>query len=157
MGPIWRWPADLRRSLLAAFLLVAVLLVVGADPAEASLLHLAGPEPGGLGVSRGHLSDCPTPSHCARENWRVEDPGAALDQLLPALLAIEGVDLVESGPLYLRATAASRLFGFVDDVELHADPEAGVIEARSASRLGDSDLGVNARRLARLRSALPTS
>jgi len=42
-------------------------------------------------------------------------------------------------------------------VELHADPEAGVIEARSASRLGDSDLGVNARRLARLRSALPAS
>jgi uncharacterized protein (DUF1499 family) len=32
-----------------------------------------------------------------------------------------------------------------------------VIEARSVSRLGDSDLGVNAKRLARLRQALQPS
>jgi uncharacterized protein (DUF1499 family) len=48
----------------------------------------------------------------------------------------------------------SRLFGFVDDLELHAESERSVLEARSVSRLGDSDLGVNARRLDTLRRAL---
>lgn len=79
---------------------------------------------------------------------------AALDHLLPVLLALDGVELVRRSTDYLHATATSRLFGFVDDLELHADPRAGVIEARSRSRLGDSDLGVNARRLARLKASL---
>jgi uncharacterized protein (DUF1499 family) len=55
---------------------------------------------------------------------------------------------------YLHATAASALFGFVDDLELYADTEHGVLQARSVSRLGDSDLGVNAQRLAGLQRQL---
>ncbi|MFM7269727.1 MAG: DUF1499 domain-containing protein, partial [Cyanobium sp.] len=149
--------AALRRGALVVLggVLAGVLLSAAA-PAGASLLHLAGPAPADLALSQGHLSPCPTPAHCAREDWPVQDPVAALDRLLPALLALDGVDLVESRPGYLHATATSRLFGFVDDLELHADPAAAVIEARSASRLGDSDLGVNARRLARLKAALAT-
>jgi uncharacterized protein (DUF1499 family) len=48
----------------------------------------------------------------------------------------------------------SRLFGFVDDLELFADGPGRQIQARSQSRLGDSDLGVNGRRLERLHRAL---
>ena len=65
--------------------------------------------------------------------------------------------IVERDGSYLHATTTSRLFGFVDDLELQALPAAGVLQARSSSRLGDSDLGVNARRLAALRQALPGS
>jgi len=43
------------------------------------------------------------------------------------------------------------LFGFVDDLELLAVPASGMIQSRSISRLGDSDLGVNAARLDRLK------
>jgi uncharacterized protein (DUF1499 family) len=46
------------------------------------------------------------------------------------------------------------LVGFVDDLELYADTARGVLQARSVSRLGDSDLGVNARRLAALQDQL---
>jgi len=73
------------------------------------------------------------------------------------VLALDGVDLVETGDAYIHATVTSRLFGFVDDLELHADRQAGVIEVRSASRLGDSDLGVNGRRISALKAALPSS
>ena len=55
---------------------------------------------------------------------------------------------------YLHAEASSEIFGFVDDMELFADVDKGQIQARSESRLGDSDLGVNAARIAELRSAL---
>ena len=135
----------------------ALVLLFGALlplPASAALLHLEGPIPADLGLRQGHLAPCPTPAHCAREDWAVADPAAALERLLPAVLALDGVELVETGEGYLHATATSRLFGFVDDLELHATPAAGLIEARSVSRLGDSDLGVNARRLATLRQAL---
>jgi uncharacterized protein (DUF1499 family) len=43
----------------------------------------------------------------------------------------------------------------VDDLELYADPSRGVLQARSVSRLGDSDLGVIAQRLAALHQQLP--
>jgi len=84
----------------------------------------------------------------------VSNPAAALEKVLPAVLALEGIEIVETGSGYIHATATSRIFGFVDDLELHADAGRGVLEARSVSRLGDSDLGVNARRLATLRQAL---
>ena len=156
MSPrLWRWCRPWAARLVA--LVPALLLLVGALlplPAYAALLHLEGPIPADLGLHQGHLAPCPTPAHCAREDWAVADPAAALERLLPAVLALDGVELVETGEGYLHATATSRLFGFVDDLELHATPGAGLIEARSVSRLGDSDLGVNARRLATLRQAL---
>jgi uncharacterized protein (DUF1499 family) len=140
---------------LLGLLAALVVLIPGAGPAGASLLHLGGPVPGDLGVRQGHLAPCPSPAHCAREVWPVSDPPAALAALLPAVLSLDGVDVVETGDDYIHATAASRLFGFVDDLEVHADADGGVIEVRSVSRLGDSDLGVNARRLAALRRSLP--
>jgi uncharacterized protein (DUF1499 family) len=137
-----------------ALILSLTLILQAPGGAQASLFHLEGPPPTDLGLGQAGLSPCPSPAHCARENWVVADPGAALERLLPAVLALEGVQIVETGGGYLHATASSRIFGFVDDLELHAAPQQGVIEARSISRLGDSDLGVNARRLATLRRAL---
>lgn len=139
-------------------LLASVLLLLappgGPAAAQAALFHFEGPVPPELGVREGHLAACATPAHCARETWPVADPDATLERLLPVVLSLDGVQLVTTEPGYLHATATSRLFGFVDDLELHADAAAGQIEARSTSRLGDSDLGVNARRLATLRAAL---
>lgn len=55
---------------------------------------------------------------------------------------------------YLHAECQSALFGFVDDLELHLKAANAVIDVRSASRLGYSDLGVNRRRVEDLRSQL---
>jgi uncharacterized protein (DUF1499 family) len=141
-------------ALLCSLLLFLLVPPGGVATAEAALLHLEGPVPAELGVKEGHLAACATPAHCARETWPAADPTATLERLLPAVLSLEGVQVVATEPGYLHATATSRLFGFVDDLELHADATAGVIEARSTSRLGDSDLGVNARRLTSLKAAL---
>jgi uncharacterized protein (DUF1499 family) len=150
---------SLRR--VVAGLLLALVLASAAlglpERAAASLLHLEGPVPEDLGVHQGSLSPCPSQAHCARADWSVPDPAAALSSLLPVLETTEGLSIVERDGRYLHATATSRLFGFVDDLELYAVPAAGVLQARSTSRLGDSDLGVNARRLAALRQELPGS
>jgi uncharacterized protein (DUF1499 family) len=120
-----------------------------------ALFQLVGPVPADLGVHDGSLSRCPSTAHCARIDWPVADPAATLAALRPVIEAMPRTELVEEGAGYLHATSSSALFGFVDDLELYADPANGLLQARSVSRLGDSDLGVNAQRLAALEAALP--
>lgn len=55
---------------------------------------------------------------------------------------------------YLHAECRSAVFRFVDDLEFEVRPESATIAVRSASRLGWSDLGVNRRRVERLRARL---
>jgi uncharacterized protein (DUF1499 family) len=146
------------RWLCAPLLALALaLLLLAPGTAAASLLHLDGPQPAGLGGRDGRLAPCATPAHCARADWPLEDPAAALAVLEHWLAQAPGVAVLERRDGYLHATATSRIFGFVDDLELLADPAHGLLQARSVSRLGDSDLGVNARRLARLREQLPAA
>ena len=119
-----------------------------------ALFHWVGPVPADLGVHSGALSPCASPAHCARADWAVADPQAALNALVPVIEAMPRTEIVEQSDGYLHATATSAFFGFVDDLELYADSAAGVLQARSVSRLGDSDLGVNRQRLTDLNREL---
>tara|TARA_A100001391_G_scaffold74115_3_gene47941 strand:- start:854 stop:1192 length:339 start_codon:yes stop_codon:yes gene_type:complete len=57
------------------------------------------------------------------------------------------------GPARVEARFTTRVLRFVDDVTFYVH-EDGVIEVRSASRLGYWDLGANRRRVEDLRQAL---
>ena len=127
-------------------IITSVFLVFG--------LHFEGPLPGDLGVHAGSLSPCESSAHCARADWAVADPEAALASLQGVIAASPRTLIVEQRPGYLHATATSQLFGFVDDLELYAQEGTGTLQARSVSRLGDSDLGVNNQRLQALHQAL---
>lgn len=148
------WLTARLTAALSLLLALCCVLLAPVPAARAAVLHLEGPIPADLGASANGLAPCASPAHCAEASWPVEDPQAALSALLPSLLALEGVDLVETEESYLHATVTSRLFGFVDDLELFADGPRKQLQARSQSRLGDSDLGVNGRRLERLHRAL---
>ncbi len=127
-------------------------------PALLLVFHFAGPVPDSLGPVAGQLPACTAPAHCVREDWSVADPVEALGRLAPQLAVTPGTRVERFNDQvpqpYLHATATSRFFGFVDDLELLADPGRGVLQVRSQSRLGDSDLGVNQRRVDGLRQAL---
>ena len=58
---------------------------------------------------------------------------------------------------YVRVECASWLFRFVDDMEFYFDNDRKTIHLRSASRIGYSDLGVNRRRIERIRDRFVTS
>lgn len=106
----------------------------------------------------------PLRSDGAKPNWvsstaRKNDilhyiaPRPCPENPLPALeaaLRLGGLTVVHASGRYLHATARSSRFGFVDDLEFLYDPAAGLLHARSASRVGHSDLGVNRRRLEQL-------
>ena len=82
------------------------------------------------------------------------NPDAAWQRLRDILDADGSISIVASGDHYIRAEATTRLMRFTDDVEFLLDREAGVIDMRSASRLGYSDLGKNRKRLEGIRSAM---
>ena len=55
---------------------------------------------------------------------------------------------------HLQAEISSRLFGFIDELDLIIDPEQKLIHVRSAARTGYYDFGVNRRRVEKLRTRL---
>ena len=58
---------------------------------------------------------------------------------------------------YLQAVVTSPLMRFRDDIQLRYDSDASVIQVRSSSRLGVSDMGVNRKRVEMLRAQVAGS
>lgn len=119
------------------------------------------PTPTNLGPHDGRLNACPDSPNCvnsqadeaghAIEPLRLHGVRHALDRLRDLVATIPGAALTDTKPGYLRFEFRTRVCRFVDDVEFLADPPAGVIHVRSASRLGYSDLGANRRRIEDIR------
>jgi uncharacterized protein (DUF1499 family) len=109
----------------------------------------------------GKLKPCPNTPNCVSSESDEDrskvaplpfagDPEKAWQKLRESILEMGGhIQKDEEG--YLWATYTSRVFRFVDDVELQMDKAGGVVHVRSASRVGHSDLGVNRKRVEKLR------
>ena len=144
--------------------LVAFALWPGAAMAALFGSLFAGTPPADLGARDGRLAPCPDKPNCvssqsADDAHRVAPfplRGGALSSmaLLARVVAAQpGATIVVQRDDYLYATFASKIMGFVDDVEFVVDAPRGVVDVRSASRLGHSDLGVNRKRVEALRAA----
>jgi len=125
----------------------------------------SGSAPANLGVEQGRLAPCPETPNCVSSQapdavHKIEflsysgDQAAARQTLIQVLGAVPRTRIVAQDKDYIRAESESRLLGFIDDLEFYFPPESGRIEVRSSSRLGESDLGVNRRRLEQIRLAL---
>ena len=73
----------------------------------------------------------------------------AWDSIKRVVVMLGGNIIREDGN-YLHATYTSKLFRFVDDLELRLDETDKVIHMRSSSRVGYSDLGVNRKRVEKI-------
>jgi len=127
----------------------------------------AGTPPADLGAKDGRLKPCPRSPNCvssqadrADETHAIAplafkgDPAGAWRALRDLVAGWERAKVVVDEDAYLRAEFATRVMGFVDDVEFLLDPGARVIHVRSASRLGRRDFGVNRERVEAIRSRL---
>ncbi len=77
-------------------------------------------------------------------------PAAAYRRCLEAARALGWqIALADPQALRIEATDTTRFFGFKDDIVIRVTPlgAASRVDIRSASRAGQSDLGVNARRI----------
>lgn len=80
-------------------------------------------------------------------------PAQARARMLQVLRGHPRTRIVLEEPDYLKAECRSRVFRFVDDVEILFDDAARQIHFRSASRLGRKDFGVNRERMETIRKA----
>lgn len=129
-----------------------------------AIFSFSGTRPANLGVIDGKLQPCPNSPNCvSSQSTDAEhgiapltftgDPAAAIANLQKVILAMPRAKIITADGNYLYAEFTSALMGYVDDVEFFANPAKGIIEVRSASRLGESDLGVNRQRIEAIRAS----
>ena len=85
------------------------------------------------------------------------DGPSTIARIRTIVQAMRGAKIVKSDTDYVYAQFTTRLMKFVDDAEFWYDPVAGVVQVRSASRVGESDLGANRKRIEAIRAAQVTS
>lgn len=124
---------------------------------------LAGTRPDNLGVRAGQLAPCPSTPNCV--NSQSEDgvhkiepltynssSQAAIADLKSVLESFRRTKAIAQTDNYIYTEFTIPVVGFVDDVEFFLDENAKIIHVRSASRMGESDLGVNRNRIENLRN-----
>ena len=124
------------------------------------LAGCTGERPAQLGVLAGRLKECPGSPNCVASQAGdaahhiaplafKDEPEAAFARLKQILADRGDTEIIEAHPGYVRVEFHTLLF--VDDGEFLLDAEQGLIQVRSASRMGYSDLGKNRSRLEEIR------
>ena len=153
-------PIVTKRMIYVVVALVVLLPFVGLV-----VLRAMSARPQNLGVTEGQLAPCPKSPNCVSSQAEdaqhridplrlVGTPTSAIGQIDGVLSRMARTVVVTKTDRYLHAEVSSRIYRFVDDVEFLVDEQAGVIQCRSASRVGYSDLGVNRARIEQIRAAL---
>jgi uncharacterized protein (DUF1499 family) len=160
------------RVLKWLLLMVGALVLLGVAAGQLGLLR--GKAPGDLGVKDGKLkapSVTPNsvssqadlwPGHPQLATARIAplavagEPAVAMAKVKAAVEAMAGAVVVKAEGDYLYAQFTTPLMHYTDDVEFWFDRSAGVVQVRSASRLGEGDLGANRQRVEALRARLGT-
>ena len=123
----------------------------------------SGARPVGLGVTNGKFSPCPDAPHCVSsqskdDSHRMEpltyatSKKEAQEKLLNILRSTKRTKIISINDDYLHAECISSVFRFVDDLEFYFDDVEKTIHFRSSSRLGYYDLGVNRRRIEKIKA-----
>ena len=114
------------------------------------------------GTTNDRLSPCPKSPNCvsslSEDQSHYVEPltyevsqEEAREKLISVINSMKRSEIVTAEVNYIHATFKSVLFGFVDDVEFSFDDQKKIINVRSASRTGYSDLGVNRKRVEEIR------
>jgi uncharacterized protein (DUF1499 family) len=125
----------------------------------------SGTRPDNLGVNNGKLAACPKSPNCVSSQSPTSDEThfiqplkytstaeKALSDLKAVIESEDRTKIIEESSDYLYVEFKSALMGYVDDVEFYLDSSTNTIHVRSASRLGQSDLGVNRKRVETIRT-----
>ncbi len=155
--------------------LIALVVLAVALALASQLGLLRGRQPSDLGLHDGRLkppSPHPNsvssqaalyPEHPMRAYARIEplplqrSGPQTIERLRRIVAGMDGARIVQANSGYLYVQFTSRMLKLVDDTEFWFDPKAGVIQVRSASRLGRKDFGANRARIESVRARLAAS
>jgi uncharacterized protein (DUF1499 family) len=146
-----------KRRILRRLALLPILAVAGLY-----LLSMTSSRPDNLGVTNGKLAKCPDSPNCV--STQADDEAHRMDAIpmsgnneaiVAKIKSVIQTDfprarLVSEMNNYLHFEFTSAIFRFVDDVEFLVDDKGSVVNFRSASRVGHSDLGANRKRMEKI-------
>lgn len=144
-------------------LLIILTVVLGSS---AVIMIAAQRRPSNLGVTDGKLTPCPNSPNCVSTQAPTDDSEhyidaisftgsaeAATDRARLALAELPRTIFVTQEGNYLRFESRTESGIFADDVEIYVDGEQNLVQFRSASRIGYSDVGANRKRMEAFRAA----
>ena len=110
-----------------------------------------------LGVQENKLAPCPNSPNCVSSfdsdnSHTIRPLNADLEKIERMLVSLNHANIVDRSGNYMRVEFTSRILRYIDDVEFLHDENGGVTHVRSASRVGFTDLGVNRKRVEKIRS-----
>ena len=105
-------------------------------------------------ASHIELNECVEINHCVREEWEVGSIKQPFKNIKQIIENSPRSVIVELDGDYLHAEVTSKWMKYVDDLEISFVPESSKLQIRSESRVGESDLGVNQKRVDLLKSKL---
>jgi uncharacterized protein (DUF1499 family) len=160
----------MKLVLIIAAAVVGGVTVLAAGGLLVARLRTPSAEQMNLGIADDRLQPCPESPNCVSTCAAVTDQvhrvepvpltapqGEALTSARAALLSLPRTAIVEQRDHYLRAESRSAVYRFIDDVEVLVLPGAdagSVVHFRSASRVGQGDMGANRSRYQAFRAAL---
>ena len=120
-------------------------------------MNIANLSKSNLGVKNGKLSPLSKKPNCVSTQTEfsskrvapVKFSGEAAEfmaKVASAMASMPGAVIKQQSENYVYVVFTSKIMRFKDDVEVYLDEEEGLMHFRSASRVGYSDLGVNAKR-----------
>jgi uncharacterized protein (DUF1499 family) len=127
----------------------------------------SGKGPDEIGNDPSGLKRCPKSPNCVSSEAKDEqhaigpfhlkgDPKVSWPIIQDEIASMPKWRIVKATDNYIHVECKSRIFRFIDDLELSFNSSTGIISIRSASRTGYSDFGANRRRVELLRSVLKT-
>ena len=105
-------------------------------------------------ASHVELKPCVEVGHCVREEWEVNNIEQPFEEIKSFIENTPRTEIVEIDGDYLHAEATSKWMKYVDDLEVSFLPDSNILLIRSESRVGESDLGVNQKRVDLLKSKM---
>lgn len=149
---------------IAGYILLALVVLVALYSVRLAYLAKNSAAPAGFGAGTSELI-CPfdRPSCVSSKNTEAGfqiaafnysgAPEAALIKLKAAINSEPRVEFRFESGTRIEATFRTALFGFPDDATFEINANNASIDLRSKSRVGYSDLGVNRKRIERIRVA----
>jgi uncharacterized protein (DUF1499 family) len=137
-------PARSALTLLASLLLGGCTSPPG-KPADMQVLPECGRLPNCVNSQSGRGVHAIEPLEASAGQWQ---------QLKAWIARQENWEVTVDDDRFLQAVVKTPLMRFRDDVQLLYFPDAQLIQVRSSSRLGISDMGTNAKRVESLRAQL---
>lgn len=115
-----------------------------------------------IGIENGELKKCPSSPNCVssyeKDSSHSIEPliysttkDEAASKLKSIVLGMKRTKLISETGDYMHFEFKSKIFRFIDDVEFYFPGNEKIIHLRSASRTGYSDMGVNRKRIEKIR------